>query len=63
MKGCKVIGSPSGIIRDDSSGFPSRSTSVGSGGILSVTRQLNVKETPAGIEISPDGVRKTSGTG
>ena len=63
MKGCKLIGSPSGIIRGNSSGSPSRSTSVGSGGILNVTRQSNVKEIPAGMDISPDGIRKTSGTG
>ena len=58
MKGGELVGSPSGIVA-----WPLTSASVGSGGILKVVRQLNVKEAPVGRETSPDGTRKTSGTG
>ena len=62
MKGCCVIGDPLGTIRENS-GCPLTSSSVGRGGILTVVRHVNRKKTPAGIEVSPDGVRKISGAG
>ena len=51
------------MTRDKTSRSPLMSTSVGSGGILNVTRQVKLKGAPANIEISPDGSRNTSGTG